>query len=213
MHATMEEEEEEEIIASQFWRDCFNGNLPAVKRILATPNGKKVLNWKLCTYYDHSGLTIACLLNHYSVIEYLMSFPDLDVNCKIKGQNTPMHLVSNLKLALVMIQRSDIKLDGKNDEGRTPLWLASYHNNIDDIEIMIASGKFLDSTARSHQGCTAIEIARLCNHDELANLLVLYEQYPKEITKTMRAKLMWTTSASKIFALAIFLCDDFLLIV
>jgi len=116
---------------------------------------------------------------------------------------------------LLQDPRVDVTLPDIN--GCTPLWWASYRGWYDVIEALVASGKDLGDLNKKgifwedFNEYSSVEIAREKGKTEAVELLERFMANPRQTRHEVRVKLgVLDELAAEIFALTVFLCDDFL---
>jgi ankyrin repeat protein len=88
-----------------------------------------------------------------------------DLFMKEIRSNTP-----NLEKIEVMIKSGLVDLKAKNEDGETPLHLASRDNSIAIAKLLIERGADVD--AKGNGGWTPLHLATANNHTEIAKLLI-----------------------------------------
>jgi len=133
------------------------------------------------------------------VSSLLRDDPDINVNLAESDPWAPLHFASfqsHVEVIKLLLAHPSINVNLKNDDGETPFPL---------VVGVTKKGKW-----RS-KGCTALEIARKNQCSEVVSVLERFTANPALTRHEVRVKLgLLDALASEIFALAVFLCDDFL---
>jgi ankyrin repeat protein len=126
---------------------------------------------------NHHGSTPLLLASECrtpDVVQLLLDHnPDVHV-CDADG-DTPLHcaaIAGRLEVARLLLLKLDIEVNSWNNEGATPLHLASegyWEGNPDIVRLLLDRGA--DAQARNLSGQTASEIARGPNRQEIVQLL------------------------------------------
>ncbi|KAK3329674.1 hypothetical protein B0H66DRAFT_34270 [Apodospora peruviana] len=128
-------------------------------------NGQTPL-FALCRSYDHP--------SYYSMVEEA-----LDLATKTQGDNQPLHvddhidakgntllhIVSESKLALRILQQCDVDVNATNERKFTALMVASKYGRFDMVRVLFSDAR-IDVAARELRGLTAVELAK---DDEVRN--------------------------------------------
>jgi ankyrin repeat protein len=86
----------------------------------------------------------------------------------IEEMSKVLHLIDMSKVQDLLERGAD--LEAKNEEGWTPLHLASYKDNIETTKLLIDAGA--DVEAKDNHGMTPLHWATNWNHIEIAKLLL-----------------------------------------
>ena len=81
------------------------------------------------------------------MIPLLLVHPDIDVNWKTQSENTPFMLAcyrGGTSCVRLLLKDSRVKVNERNNVGRTPLWSAADWGYLDTIKWWIASGREMD---------------------------------------------------------------------
>ena len=121
---------------------------------------------------------------HVSVTEALLTDPNLNINYV----NTNWHDASALTIAcskrhayqnqwheivhLLLERRPDLQINQKNSMGRTPLWLATYCNNIPIVRDLCNQPTIDLNTSANRSGHTPLHIAA-CNRNLLSATILI----------------------------------------
>jgi len=136
--------------------------------------------------YGSTLLHYACLTNGGSaVIPLLLAHPNIDVNAKTIYGNPPFFGACDegrIPCVRQMLQDSRVKVNEKDDDGRTALWSAAANGHLDTIKLWIASGREIDLGKPGDVEYTdAIAQAKKWGRAEIATLL---ERFKSDATKT-----------------------------
>jgi hypothetical protein len=117
----------------------------------------------------------------------------------------------------VLLRDSRVDINLADNDGRSPLWWASYYGYAEVIEWMIASGRGinLDKKGKSPSGnwkyYIAIEIATEDNKTEVVSLLERFTKNQAQTRHEVCLELgLVDKDAAEVFALTVFICDGFL---
>jgi ankyrin repeat protein len=187
-------------------------NMPLVKSLSLDPEVN--LNIR-----DLSGWTpffYACDSGRMEIVRYLLDFKErtIDLNLKTDLGTTPFSHACHCdqkEIVEVLLGDERIDLNATNNNESTPLWRVSFAGNLGVVKMLLASGRQIDTTKRNTYEGTAAEIAKKRGHDDISLLLESFEKDPKGIRHTLRVELRYPTeSAADIFALIVYLSDDYL---
>jgi hypothetical protein len=117
----------------------------------------------------------------------------------------------------VLLKNSRVDINMDDDNGCTPLWSASYYGHVEVIKWMIAlRGDEVDLEKKGEywedgEEYTTIEIARERNVTEVVALLERFMKNQAQTRHEIRVELgLVDENAAELFAMIVFLCDDFL---
>ena len=91
---------------------------------------------------DKTPLHIACIHDHFPIIEYLMS-KGASLSMKDRYANTPLHYAcekGHIETVKFLISKQEINLDIKGDHGKTPLQCACEKDNLEVADFLISKG-------------------------------------------------------------------------
>ena len=115
-----------------------------------------------------TALNDACWNGHLSVVEFLLTLPNIDVNKPLKDGGTPFAIAcQNGHKEVVSLLLADRRIDikPKNDQC-TPLWFGSQNGHLPVVQLILASGREVHTKTKSIAGTaawnnkTAAEMAR-----------------------------------------------------
>ena len=146
-------------------------------------NGQTPL-FALCRSYDHP--------SYHSMVDEA-----LDVATKTQGDNQPLHIddhidakgntllhiVSEARLAMRIMQQCDVDVNATNEKRFTPLMVASKYGRFDMVRVLFGDTR-IDVAARELRGLTAVELAK---DDEVRNKiddLTLFSLVPGPDSRT-----------------------------
>jgi hypothetical protein len=158
---------------------------------------------------------------HHKIVSVLLARSKINVNSQDRYGSTPFLLgCLNGKVEVVKILLKDSRVDINlaDDNECTPLWCASCYKHVEVIKWMIAVRgdelSDLDKKGKAWECDTeynAIEIARERNMTEVVSLLERFIANPTQTRHEIRVELgLVDKDAAELFAMIIFLCDDFL---
>jgi hypothetical protein len=115
----------------------------------------------------------------------------------------------------ILLRDLRVDINMADDRGCTPLWQASRGGHVEVIKWVIASGREinLDKKGKRHDGkeYTPIEIAREHDNTEVVSLLERFINNQAQTVHEIRVELgLVDEDAAELFAITVFLCDDFL---
>jgi len=166
--------------------------------------------------YGYTLLHHACdSHNRSAVIPVLLAHPDIDVNAKDRGGNTPFMFACYSGLTSCvreMLKDSKVKVNEPNKHGGTPLWNVAFWGHLDVIKWWIASGREMDLGKPGDVDETdAIGLAKVYGKTEVATLLERFKENPVETRHAMRVELgLLDALAAEMFALVVFVSDGIL---
>jgi len=176
-------------------------------------------DFKVNMMQDEMGWTLlhyACYLDIRSpVITLLLGHPDIDVNVKDNGDQTPFFYAcreGSTACAREMLKDSRVKLKEPTVDGYTPLWCTAYDSHLDIIKWWIASGREMDLGKPGDTDYTdAIGVANLEGNVEVVTLLERFQEHPVKTRHAMRAELGFIDElAAEMFAMTLFVSDGLL---
>ena len=161
----------DDAVSGTFIGACREGDEITVRRLV----GKKVdIN---CTDSDGwTGLYWSVVGGHENIVMFLLTLPGLDVNVASCGRTAlQIAAISDLRyIVRLLLNRSDIDLDVKDEEGNTVKDLSSKYKN-KEIIVMIDERKFLPFTVNEKEFPTLPETAcgeyRADKNDEKKDLM------------------------------------------
>lgn len=161
---------------------------------------------------NESPLQDACYGGHDKILELLLSRSDIKVNRKtqdywypflaacVRGQTRCVEL-------LLDDHRTNIFNDTDGPK-RTPLWWAARGGHLEAIKTFIASGREIELGDPDDSDGDIFEVAKSGKHVKVVSLLKKFRKNPEKTRKKVRVDLKYfRKTASKLFALVIFLCD------
>ena len=123
-----------------------------------------------------------------AVIPLLLAHPDIDVNLKNMGGQTPFCYACHRGLASgvrELLKDSRVKVNEPDNDGRTPLWGAAFNGHLDVIKWWIASGREIDlGTPGDVDKTDVIGMAKKWRRTEVVTLL---ERFKSDASKTRQA--------------------------
>jgi len=164
------------------------------------------------------GLTLlhyACRDSSLSaVIPLLLAHPDIDVNAKDSGGETPFfHACADEHASCVreMLKDSRVKVNEPDNDGITPLSFAAAHGSLDIIWWWIASGREIYLGEPGDILSDAISVAKMNGRDEVVTLLERFKSDAAQTRLAMRVEPGWyNRAAAEMFALVVFVSDGLL---
>lgn len=137
---------------------------------------------------DGRHLCIATFNRCWEATELLLTCPTIDPNHRGSGR-TPLHhaITQGVTKTLLLLLR-DPRVDASLAAPVTPLWYAAACGYLKEVELLVASGKWLDCGFRGRDGQTARQVTR---NPDIARLIEECEQDPHLATARMREKWAW----------------------
>lgn len=170
------------------------------------------VNWRNSSSW--TCLHYACRNGHLAILAHLLAHPAINVNIKKADGEVPfMWACFNGHTDCVRLLLGDprVKVNEPNINGSTSLKWAAYHGHLEVVRWLVASGRELDLGHPGIEGSDAIGAARKRGKTEVAALLERYKARPGEVIQEVRLLLgYYAELAADVFALVIFLCDDYL---
>ena len=124
-------------MSSKFVSLCSNGDLMGVKAALQ--NGANVNSWSDCVEDDWTGLMEAVYYHHNSVVAFLLSEPNIDVNWKSDWGNCALFVAvarkNNEALKLLLEVNVDVNL--VDDCGRSVVHQAIICDNTEGLKQLV----------------------------------------------------------------------------
>ena len=201
---------------SQFFEASVQNRVEEVKTLLlAHPNLK--VNWR--NPFQWTALHTICAFGHRKIVKALLAHPAINVNVLTLNRSTPFSFACEFgQLPVVQIMMKDLRVEiaWADDEGCTPLWFASRNGHLDVVEWLIASGRDLGDLAAEgkggeDRGYSAAEIARVSEHERVAELLERFMTNPAQTRHEVQVELgLSEAMIAGLFALVIFFCDGLL---
>ena len=195
--------------------------LPELKQFLAENPSHDISqdtdDWR------YTMLEIASITDQPEIVAVLLAHPHIDINQKSQQQGwNPLYLACAqglVEVVKIFMRDSRTDVNITTTLGPTPLWQAAYRGCQTTIKWMIAlrgdeidykkKGRFSDSP-RSVE-LSAQEIASVRNKGQVVSLLQRVEKYPAQTRYEIQLELGFPEArAAELFALTVFLCDDFL---
>jgi hypothetical protein len=170
--------------------------------------------------FGNTALHLACADGHHEIISVLLAHQQVNVNQKNNYGDTSFLLgclYGKVEIVKVLLKDSRVDINMANSYERTPLWCASYWSHVEVIKWMVAlRGDELDLDKKGTywddgKEYTAIKIARKENEPEVVSLLERFMANPIQTKHELRVELgLIDKDAAELFAMTVFLCDDFL---
>jgi len=163
-----------------------------------------------------TGLSAACVGGRADVVSMLLKVPGVEVNSASRFGWTPLHICcfyeERLECLRILLADPRVSTDVLTGDGCTALWNAAYYGRTDVIKIMIASGREIDWDFRARDfNESPLMTAEHNGKMEAAALLRRYRADPQRTRQELRLELGYREAlAADLFALVVFLCDDFL---
>ena len=149
------------------WKLCEQGKLAEVRAALT--RGEDV-NGR--SRYNVTGLMLAAMFKHNSIVRLLLEQPTVDLNCTDTTGTTALHhaaAVDNVEAVRLLL--ADPRLNTanhKNDAIRTPVMYAMYYNSVNALrELVVHPSVNLDTT--DEEGRSLEEAARWADNQSLRN--------------------------------------------
>ena len=150
------------------WKLCMDGDLGGVSRALR--RGERVNSGDSI---GNTGLMWAVSNKHNSIVEFLLQYPGVDVNCQNTGGSTALHdsvYSDNLEGLRLLLAHPGMRSLNTKAGGWTPLMRAVYAGHLSCvIELVRVEGVDLDT--RDGQGRSLEEVARAGSNTEIERLI------------------------------------------
>lgn len=161
------------------------------------------INW--ANEIGKSCLHVACEFGRDDVIRALLSRPNINRNRRNDYGQTSLPTASyhGKTTAISLLHAEslvDVNLDDLNHS--TGLWVAGYRGKKDVAEIILASGRNINTTAISiwdGKNTSAAQEARKGGFNDTADLIDSFEKNPEKIRDELRIKLNWEGEISQSF--------------
>ena len=138
----MEEEKGWCLDQGQFLNSCETGDLEGVKAALERGVDVNIkFKNKFSKLSNKTGLMWALLSNQNHIVEFLLSTPNIDVNCKNWEFETAMHFAvigDNHEGLAMLLARPEVDVNQKNKFGATPWRLAVQKFCVDCLNLLLA---------------------------------------------------------------------------
>ena len=152
---------------------CMEGHIEVMKYLLDSgSNVRKLANNGL------SCASWATLNNKVDVLKHVLPlYPDLVLKKSFKGRQL-LYLASwkgNLASAITILKNGGGRtLENEDNEGNTPLGLASYFGRLSMVKLLVQNGADINHVGYHKKDVT--ELAKWKGHSEIVNLLNQYKQ-------------------------------------
>ena len=223
-----------ELNRTPFFRACGHNAVTVVEFLLKHPR----VEINKPTNQGGGAFNIACQQGCTGVVSLLLNDPRINVNHPGNNGASPFNIAcQNGRQDVVSLLLADMRIDINfpNNNTRTPLWFASHHGFLPMVQVILVSGREVDTKTKSMGGewndKTAADIARYHgsravdhfhesegdytrrkrNGPMIANWLDSYDVDAITTRQQLRELPELRDSfTSDLFALVIFLCDGLL---
>lgn len=203
-----------EKMAAEFGDLCARGQVEQVREYLMDHPDYDINAW---VDTDETALTRACTLGRTDVVLFLLGHPLINVNRKSSDGRTAFQRVcrqGRLEVVRELLADPRVDVNAYDRDGWSPAYCAAGKGHLDVIRWLIACGRKVDfcRSGRNWKGYkTPCEIARFWQHDQVASLLERFLFHEEETVFETRLTLGFNTEgAAALFAITVFLCDDYL---
>jgi len=152
--------------------------------------------------------------NRSAVIPVLLAHPDIDINVKDKGGNTPFMFACYSGLTSCvreMLKDSRVNVDETDNIGDTPLWYAAKNGHVNVIRWWIVSGREMDLGEPGNDRTDAIGVAMKYGETRVVALLERFRNDATQTRHALRVELgLLDGLAAEMFALVVFVSDGLL---
>lgn len=146
----------------------------------------------------------ACAMNVAWAIDFLLHLPGIEPNA-VDGRGctalAKAALEDRAHLVRLLLEDPRVRANQANYPTMNPLYVAASWGSNTVVELLIASGKSL--------GSIPWEAFHDYNPADTLDLLEQYEADPRGTTLRMRRKHNFRAPAAQLFALVVYLCDDY----
>ncbi|HJD56019.1 MAG TPA: ankyrin repeat domain-containing protein [Rickettsia endosymbiont of Pyrocoelia pectoralis] len=144
------------------------GHVSVVEKLIENKAEVNLVNIK-----GETPLYIAAQESHDSVVEKLIN-NGADPNIRVNGGNTPLICAilseePNEKIIKLLITNPNINLDIKNDDAQSALHIATKHNHINTVKLLLDAGCNINTV--NDVGDNALHLALQYHHMDIAKLL------------------------------------------
>ena len=173
---------------SPFWIASFKGRLKIVQFLASlseirpiTESFFKVVHDevhycdvnKTCKEVGKTPLYVACEMNHYCVIKYLLEETEANINTPTKQEESPLFIAcyngfENI-VQLLLKHGALVNQHGPNKK-RTPLNMACYLGKVNIVQILLEH-PYIDTYIKDLFQCDAMDSAIDNSHDQIVDLL------------------------------------------
>ena len=168
-----------------------------------------------------TALHLACFLGHLEVIQFLLTHPDINVNQQTEDSCTQLYYAcidGRAEAVRILLEDPRVDINLSDNDGWTPLWRLARAGHLRALQWLIAlRGHQLDLERKGRdvlgdgKKYTAFEIARLEKRAEVTLLLKKFKDDRLRVCHEVRVVLgVQDALAAELFAITIFLCDDYL---
>jgi ankyrin repeat protein len=157
----------------------------------------------------------ACKDGHTEVVHYLLCFKKVAIEYNADDNSwTPFMSAcynGHEDVVRMLLDDKRISIEHANSAGETSLWLASEKGNINIVKLLLASPRIQYTTQTDmYRKMTAAEIAKDEGHEEISVLLESFEMEPERTREQLREELGYPTESAELFALIVYLSDEYL---
>lgn len=135
---------------------CDDGNVKAVRAVLAGAHGREVMNAK--NALGNTGLSRALFARHEKVAKLLLATPGIDVNVRDEWGRTALHYLSYSPAVRWLLAAPGIDVNARDFDGRTPLMGATGGGSEERLQLLLSDSR-VDVNARDNDGNTALHHA------------------------------------------------------
>ena len=125
----------------RFLNSCKTGDLEGVKAALERWIDVNIKSNKFSKSSNKTGLMWALLRNQNHIVEFLLSTPNIDVNCTNWEFETAMHFAvigDNHEGLAMLLSRPELDVNQKNKSGGTPWMMAVQKFCVDCLNLLLA---------------------------------------------------------------------------
>lgn len=130
-------------------------------------------------YNNLTPLQIACQKENMEVVEFLLFWPEIDINAHQKNTEPVLHSMikkmsntTQRDITRLLVHHSKTNLSLADSDGKTPLHIAAQWNNKEVVDDIIDIYAQINPNLQDNAGNTPLHVACDCNHIEIVTKLL-----------------------------------------